>query len=67
MPFRYSPLSSSTVQERELEATFATEDSDNEEGTVEQAEESRLLSQEGPGTTYNFENLDYDYPPPGEF
>ncbi|KAF8591427.1 hypothetical protein K439DRAFT_1656642 [Ramaria rubella] len=75
MPFRYAPLPNHTsTQDRELEASFDTDD----DSDVDQ-NESNALTESHPlnsldsspvratlaSTSYNFENLDYDYPPPG--
>lgn len=76
MPFRYAPLPNHTsTQDRELEASFDGEDSDVEENDIDAQPESHLLNPSlsrsppptaTPGSTsYNFEDLDYAYPPPG--
>jgi hypothetical protein len=75
MPFRYAPLPNHTsIQDRELEASFEAEDSDVEDHDT--PTESHPLnpsrSRSPPpattnsSTSYNFEDLDYDYPPPGK-
>lgn len=73
---RYSPLpGQSTAQERELEVVFAY-DSEDDEHDGQNAESKPLnpnrtqsppppLTPENSQSTYDFENLDYDYPPPG--
>ncbi|KIJ56705.1 hypothetical protein M422DRAFT_22866 [Sphaerobolus stellatus SS14] len=78
MPFRYASLpGSSAAQERELEETFAVVwESDDEDDDSPDAESKPLnpRREASPppepasgttGATYDFENLDYDYPPPG--
>jgi len=76
MPIRYAPLPNHTnTQDSELEASFDADDSDVEDHDDARAESQPLnpsrscspppITTTSGSTPYNFEDLDYDYPPPG--